>query len=156
MPTDMTEIERELRNSEVVRRHTKDRGVNVTTRWMAVAEELLAENARLKVESKRNHDQFCAETLVAPTHREGRHLFWANFNWTPIHVPSPPNFIRGYGPSAKQGMMDWLGIHYPENIYYGNNHCPAQILRNCVHPLVGAHILNAARQVQSPELALTA
>lgn len=74
------------------------------------------------------------EPLITPTHREGRHLFWANFTWSAISVPSPENFIRGYGPSAKQGMMDWLGIHYPENIYYGKNHCPAQILRNCVHP----------------------
>lgn len=38
--------------------------------------------------------------------------------------------------------MDWLGIHFDENIYYGKNHCPVQILRNCVHPLIGASILN--------------
>lgn len=49
--------------SDAVRRHTKDRGKNVTTRWMAVAEELFTETVRLKAESKRRHDQFCAETL---------------------------------------------------------------------------------------------
>lgn len=86
------------------------------------------------------------EPLVTPTVRDGRHLFWSNFTWSPIHVPSPPNFIRGYGPSGKQAMMDWLGIHYPESLYYGKNHCPAQILRNCVHPLVGEHIFKAATQ----------
>ena len=42
--------------------------------------------------------------------------------------------------------MDWLGIHYEENIYYGNNHCPAQILRNCVHPKVGNHILVSSKE----------
>ena len=47
--------------------------------------------------------------------------------------------------AGKLAMQDWLGIHYPENIYYGSNHCPAQILRNCVHPLLGAQILAAAR-----------
>jgi DNA (cytosine-5)-methyltransferase 1 len=39
-------------------------------------------------------------------------------------------------------MMDWLGIHYEENIYYEGNHCPVQILRNCVHPELGLHIIN--------------
>ena len=37
-------------------------------------------------------------------------------------------------------MMEWFGIFYEENIYYGKNHCPVQILRNCVHPAVGEHI----------------
>lgn len=74
----------------------------------------------------------------------GRHLFWANFNITPIDVPSPPNFINLASVSAKKIMMDWLDIHYEKNIYYGNNHCPVQILRNCVHPKVGLSILNDA------------
>ncbi len=41
--------------------------------------------------------------------------------------------------------MDWLGIHYKENIYYEGNHCPAQVLRNCVHPVLGMQILEAAK-----------
>jgi DNA (cytosine-5)-methyltransferase 1 len=48
-------------------------------------------------------------------------------------------------------MMDWLDIHYEENIYYGNNHCPAQILRNCVHPVVGKHIMDAAIKMLNSE-----
>ena len=44
--------------------------------------------------------------------------------------------------------MDWLGIHFEENIYYKGNHCPAQILRNCVHPEMGQHILSCA--LESP------
>ena len=31
---------------------------------------------------------------------------------------------------------------YDKNIYYEGNHCPTQILRNCVHPLVGQHVFN--------------
>lgn len=72
----------------------------------------------------------------------GRHLFWSNFDITPIDIPSPPNFINLASTQAKKIMMDWLDIHYEKNIYYGNNHCPVQILRNCVHPKVGLSILN--------------
>lgn len=74
----------------------------------------------------------------------GRHLFWSNFDITPIDIPSPSNFINLANTSAKKTMMDWLGIYYEKNIYYGNNHCPVQILRNCVHPEVGLSILNDA------------
>ena len=41
-------------------------------------------------------------------------------------------------------LMDWLGIYYEENIYYAGNHCPAQVLRNCVHPDLGQQIFQAA------------
>jgi DNA (cytosine-5)-methyltransferase 1 len=94
------------------------------------------------------------EPLVAPTVRMGRHLFWTNFAVTPIEVPTPPNFINRCNLAGKAALMDWLGIHYPENIYYGKNHCPAQILRNCVHPTMGAHVFNAAK-AHPLELALT-
>ena len=39
--------------SDAVRRHTKDRGKNVTTRWMAVAQDLFAENVKLRAENER-------------------------------------------------------------------------------------------------------
>ena len=42
--------------------------------------------------------------------------------------------------------MEWLGIHFEENIYYEGNHCPTQVLRNCVHPLVGEQIMRAAKE----------
>jgi len=93
------------------------------------------------------------EPLIAPTVRMGRHLFWANFQVKPIEVPQPPNFINRCNLDGKRALMDWLGIHYEENIYYGSNHCPAQILRNCVHPAVGEHILTEAIK-KEPVLAL--
>ena len=83
------------------------------------------------------------EILMNPT-KMGRHLFWSNFDLTPIDIPTPPGFINLATVEAKKVMMDWLGIHYDENIYYGKNHCPVQILRNCVHPITGQSILNDA------------
>ncbi len=71
----------------------------------------------------------------------GRHLYWANFYVPDYKEPTPPDFINLCNLKGKQALMDWLDIHYEENIYYGNNHCPAQILRNCVHPLVGQKIM---------------
>lgn len=82
--------------------------------------------------------------LIPPTKRIGRHLFWSNFDFEAIDVPTPSNFINRCNVAGKKALQAWLDIHYDENIYYGNNHCPAQILRNCVHPLVGAQIFKAA------------
>jgi DNA (cytosine-5)-methyltransferase 1 len=75
----------------------------------------------------------------------GRHAYWANFDVGDYCEPSPPGNIAKFDNLAgKQVMMDWLGIHYPENIYYGTNHCPVQILRNCVHPNEGLSIFRKA------------
>lgn len=84
------------------------------------------------------------EPLIAPTTRVGRHLFWSNFAFHVQDVPRPGNFINKCNLAGKRAMQDWLGIHYEENIYYGDNHCPAQILRNCVHPKIGEQILKCA------------
>lgn len=85
------------------------------------------------------------DELIPPTTKIGRHVFWSNFDIPPCDPPEQPKgFINLCNIAGKRALMDWLGIHYPENIYYGKNHCPAQILRNCVHPLIGEHILKAA------------
>lgn len=72
----------------------------------------------------------------------GRHIFWTNFDFSYIEEPKFPNFINEQNLSSKQKLMDWLGIHYEKNIYYEGNHCPTQVLRNCVHPDIGLHIFN--------------
>lgn len=77
----------------------------------------------------------------------GRHLFWSNC--TIQDMPHPPefkNFINEQNLNAKEKLMDWLGIRYSENIYYGDNHCPTQILRNCVHPEMGKHVFDCLKQ----------
>ena len=76
----------------------------------------------------------------------GRHLFWSNFDFDVDDVKRPAGFINKCNVAGKKELQNWLGIHYEENIYYGKNHCPAQILRNCVHPIVGKGIFNAAIQ----------
>lgn len=86
---------------------------------------------------------------LIPGKKLGRHMFWSNFDFPHFDVPRPPNFINKCNLKGKQAMMDWLGIHYPENIYYGDNHCPAQILRNCVHPLLGEHIFKWGTELNS-------
>lgn len=82
------------------------------------------------------------EPLIKPTSRLGRHLFWSNFQISQFDVPEFKNFINRQNLEAKKELQNWLGIHYEENIYYGNNHCPTQILRNCVHPDLGLHVFN--------------
>jgi DNA (cytosine-5)-methyltransferase 1 len=77
----------------------------------------------------------------------GRHVFWSNFDIGHMEEPKFKNFINRQNLEAKQALMEWLGIYYEENIYYGNNHCPTQILRNCVHPDVGLHIFNQMKRI---------
>ena len=82
-------------------------------------------------------------TPLIPGRLMGRHMFWSNFTWEDFDVKRPANFINTATLAGKAALMDWLDIHFEEVIYYGNNHCPCQILRNCVHPLVGKHIFDA-------------
>ena len=81
---------------------------------------------------------------LIPYQAIGRHCFWANFDITPMKEPKFKDFINRQNLTAKQELMDWLGIHYEKNIYYEGNHCPTQILRNCVHPDVGISVFNDA------------
>ena len=89
------------------------------------------------------------EPLI-PCKRIGRHLYWSNFDVGDYAEPIPADFINLANLAGKQKLMDWLGIHYDENIYYGKNHCPAQILRNCVHPNEGLAIFERAMGRQVP------
>lgn len=85
--------------------------------------------------------------LIAPTAKIGRHFYWSNFPIPEFDEPkAPANFINLCNLAGKKILMDWLDIHYEENIYHEGSHCPAQILRNCVHPEAGLHVLNAARE----------
>lgn len=80
--------------------------------------------------------------LVEPTVKVGRHLFWSSFKFEADDVKRPAGFINMANLKGKQALMEWLGIYYDKNIYYGTNHCPAQILRNCVHPKLGKQIFS--------------
>lgn len=85
------------------------------------------------------------EPLI-PATKLGRHLFWSNFeiDFEGFVAPEFKNFINRQNLNAKEELMEWLGLRYDGNVYYEGNHCPTQILRNCVHPDVGLHVLNCA------------
>ena len=82
--------------------------------------------------------------LVEPAKEIGRHVFWSSFQIQDMDVEpkQPKNFINSTNQAGAEMLKEWLGIRYEGNIYYGNNHCPAQVLRNCVHPLVGKHVFD--------------
>ena len=74
----------------------------------------------------------------------GRHVFWSNFPIYAQDVEMPARFIKLANMEGKRAMQEWLDIHFEENIYYEGNHCPAQILRNAVHPEIGRQVLESA------------
>lgn len=82
---------------------------------------------------------------LIPPQKIGRHYYWANFCVGGYEEPKPENFINLANLAGKKKLMDWLDIHFDENIYVGTNHCPAQVLRNCVHPKEGLAILTSLR-----------
>lgn len=88
------------------------------------------------------------EPLIAPDYILGRHYFWTNFKIPKtFKIPQFKGFITVGTAKETEALKKWLGIYYEGNIYYKDNHCPGQVLRNCVHPDTGKHILNAAMGV---------
>lgn len=80
--------------------------------------------------------------LIQPTLELERHLFWANFKISKNFHLDP---ITGFIDANFSQLTEWLGYHdFKDKIYLGKNHDPCQILRNCVHPELGLHILNCA------------
>lgn len=86
------------------------------------------------------------EPLIKPTSTIGRHVFWSNFEINAQEIKSPKGFISKSNLKSKKEMMDWLGLHFDEIIYYEKNHCPVQVLRNCVHPKLGLDIFLSAQK----------
>ena len=84
------------------------------------------------------------EPLIEPTKVIGRHFFWSNFDISDFDPPKFKGLITSGTVAKSEELKKWLGINYEGNIYHKKNHCPCQVLRNCVHPLVGEHILNCA------------
>ena len=76
-------------------------------------------------------------------------MFWGNFEFKVDDVKSPKGFINKTTVAGAEQLKDWLGIHYEGNLYYEGNHCPAQVLRNAVHPLIGRQVLEAAERLKN-------
>ena len=82
---------------------------------------------------------------LRPAQKVGRHRIWSNY-----HIPEfeEPERDFSYGgedgrTSDRQALEEWLGIELAGNIYIGDSHDPAQVLRNAVHPEVGKHVFEA-------------
>lgn len=81
--------------------------------------------------------------LIEPNVKIGRHLFWSNFTVSnDFKASQPKNFIKTGTVQGSKELKKWLGIDYEGNLYYKKNHDPCQVLRNCVHPLMGEYIFN--------------
>jgi DNA (cytosine-5)-methyltransferase 1 len=85
------------------------------------------------------------EPLIKPSIVLGRHYAWSNFYISNFKEPNIKGFITSGTVAETQKLKDWLGIQYEGNIYYKGNHCPGQVLRNCVHPKMGLHIFNCIK-----------
>lgn len=78
------------------------------------------------------------DPLIRPSKVLDRHYFWCNFPVSHFEGPKAPGGIFSLDVEA---LKKWLGIDYPGNIYLKTND-PRQVLRNCVHPLLGEHVFN--------------
>ena len=72
------------------------------------------------------------EYLIQPSIIIGRHPYWSNFKIEPLEVKN-----IDVSRSSKEQLSEYLGIPIPR-INAG------ELLRNCVEPKVGEHILNCA------------
>jgi len=78
----------------------------------------------------------------------GRHCFWSNYQIPAMRDFKFKNFMYDNGPDGNKALMEWLGIHYEGRLYYGDNHCYNQVLRNCVHPEIGLAIFEARSEMK--------
>jgi DNA (cytosine-5)-methyltransferase 1 len=83
------------------------------------------------------------EPFIQPSFKIGRHCFWCNFMISPIEHKNVTNFID----AKYDDLMKYLGFDHTEKIYVNGNHCHAQVLRNCVHPDIGKHILSRVEDI---------
>ena len=83
------------------------------------------------------------EPLIAPTATIGRHSFWSNLNLKGIEdVKRPAGFINQSNLAGKKALMDWLNIHYEENIE-GDHEPLVQLVRSGRPAVVGPNPFEA-------------
>ncbi len=87
------------------------------------------------------------DPLIKPDIIIDRHFYWCNFK---IGLFKEPEKRTDLNNMKKRDLCNWLGVPIDiPNIYIGANHCNIQILRNCVHPETGLHILNRALEIKT-------
>jgi DNA (cytosine-5)-methyltransferase 1 len=79
--------------------------------------------------------------LLTPSRVIGRHCFWSNFNITPVQVREA---------DIKNGSVGvWSKLHGLDISGYKFTSRRDKVLRNCVNPELGLHILNCAMNKES-------
>lgn len=79
------------------------------------------------------------EPLIKPTVSIDRHYFWSNFDIEPLEVKREHDVSR----ATKEKLAAYHGIELPEGTKEQR-----KLLRNCVTPEVGLHVLKSAYSVQ--------
>lgn len=74
--------------------------------------------------------------IIPPSKQLGRHLFWSNFRIS--HTETKDADIKS------GGRQEWSELHNVDISGYKFDTRTDKILRNCVHPETGLHILNCA------------
>jgi DNA (cytosine-5)-methyltransferase 1 len=89
---------------------------------------------------------------LLPGQVRSRHMFWSNFHIPPISIKKPKKFMNSSTKDDKQELCEWLGMKLEEDPYPRGSHDPCHVLRNCVHPKLGKHVSNAARNAEDQTL----
>ena len=96
------------------------------------------------------------EPLITPQ-EVGRHYFWANFHITPIEIEYQIGTMNRQASKDKQRkaiireaqIPEFLTLHELKDFKLPNKR---QVLRNCVLPKIGLHILNESKKELYQEL----
>lgn len=88
------------------------------------------------------------DPLIEPNITIGRHVFWTNLN--PQPMKNPPKFlhdgktaIMSGNKEGREAMLDWLGLPpMLKNVYFEGSNCAGKVIRNCVHPDIGLHLVD--------------
>ena len=95
--------------------------------------------------------------LIKPTYKIGRHYFWGNFHIAPLEVEYQIGTMNRQASKEKQRkaiireaqIPGFLKLHDLKDFKLPNKR---QVLRNCVLPKIGLHILNENKRDIQPKL----
>lgn len=90
------------------------------------------------------------DPLIPPPSNNWKHYLWSNISIPPFQYNPFPTGKKGLGFDTNESikaMIRWLGLPITLKDLQGLDMRPVQVIRNCVHPKVGLHILNRIKAV---------
>lgn len=110
---------------------------------------LLRAHARKQMWIVENVDPYY-DVLIKPSTKCGHHLFWCNFplNLDSREIPRMRMPLTDMTTKHLPELFAWLGMPPVDIPRQGERLRKYQILRNCVHPVIGAQVLACARGKQ--------